>query len=136
MVVATKIIGYKEGRALTYMKDHDHEMASSTYYRILGQVEGKTRQRLYEIGRSMKELHMQRIDEIEKVRTEMWDRYEVAKKNDEKPLEAVKILKEIKEVQPYLSAYHESTRDILESTVKQFANEENISLSWLTGKEN
>lgn len=130
LVVATKIFGLKEDAALDYMKEHEHEMSTATYYRILGHIEGQTRQRLFQIAKGMRELHMQRIDELEKVRTEMWDRYEVAKKDKKKPLEAVKILKEIKEVQPYISTYHEATRDILEDTVKKFAHEEGLVLSW------
>ena len=130
LVVTTKIVCKTEKESLKFMKDHEHEMSASTYYRILGHVEGQTRQRLYEIAKSMKELHMQRIDELEKVRTEMWSQYHKECNRDEgKPILAVRILKEIKEVQPYISAYHEATQKILEDTVKKFAYEENIDLS-------
>jgi len=132
LVIATKIVGYNEKEALEYMEKHEHEMSAATYYRTLGKIEGQTRKRLYEIAKNMRELHMQRIDELEKVRKEMWKQYKLEnEREDGKPILAVRILKEIKEVQPYISAYHEATKEILEGTVKQFANEEGINLSWI-----
>lgn len=130
LVVATKIVGFNEHDALEYMDEHHHKMGNSTYYRILGHVEGQTRNRLYAIAKGMRELHMQRIDELEKCRKEMWKQYRKECKDEEnyKPVNAVRILKEIKELQPYISTYHEATRDILESTVKQYASEEHIRI--------
>jgi len=128
LVLATKIYRYQEDAALEYLKKKGCEMSRATYYRTLGHIEGETRKRLHEIARGMNELHMERIDELEKVRTAMWEQY----KMEEIPILKVRILKEIKELQPYISAYHESTKDILEDTIRRFANEESIAISNLS----
>lgn len=128
LVVATKIMRFSEEDALKYMKANKHEISAPTYYRILGRVESQTRQRLYEIAKNLRAFHMERIDELEKIRKEMWKNYH----KEEKPYWRTKILVEIKEIQPYISAYHEATQSILEETVKQFAKEENHPLSIFT----
>ena len=68
---------------------------------------------------------MEWIDDLEKIKKEMWRNYHT----ESKPYIRVKILKEIKELQPYISAYRESTQSILEGTVKQFGTKEDRALS-------
>lgn len=127
LVVATKVMRFSEKEALEYLRAHNHETTRATYYRILGHVESETRTRLFEICRTMKEQHLERIDEIDKIKKEMWTQYH----REKEPLPKVRILKEIKELQPYVSAYNEATQSILEDSVKQFGDEENIDMSSL-----
>jgi len=127
LVVATKVMRFSEKEALEYLKTHHHEITRATYYRILGHVESETRTRLFEICKTMKEQHLERIDEIDKIKKEMWVQYY----REKEPLPKVRILKEIKELQPYVSAYCEATQAILEDSVKQFGDEENIDMSSL-----
>ena len=124
LVVGTKVMRFSEKEALAYMKEHNHEMSGRSYYRILAHVEGETRKRLYEIARTMKERHMERIDELNKIKKELWIQYN----EEDVPRFKARILKELKELQPYISAYDEATKSILEESVKQFANEKNINL--------
>ena len=125
LVTSTKIMRFSEKEALAYLKSKNQDISKATYYRILGNVSSQTRQRLYNIAKNLRDLHMERIDELEKIKKEMWRNYHT----ESKPYLRVKILKEIKELQPYISAYHESTQSILEETVKQFGTEEDRALS-------
>ena len=124
LVVATKVMRFSEKESLAYMKGHNHEMSAASYYRILVNIAGEARKRLYEIAKTMKELHLDRIDELHRIKKEMWVQYH----KETEPRFKVRILKEIKEVLPWLSAYEEATKSILEEAVKQFVHEENINL--------
>ena len=125
LVLNTKIMRLSEKESLQYLEAHKESMSVPTYYRILAHIEGETRKRLYEIAKEMTALHMERIDELERIKKEMWINYH----KESEPRFKVKILREIKEMQPYISAYHEATKDILEDAVRRFANEEYRSIS-------
>lgn len=116
---------FSETEALNYLKVHNHQMSAPSYYRILAHVKGETMKRLYEIAKTLKERHLERIDELDKIKKEMWKNYHQTKD----PFDKVKILKEIRDTQPYISAYDESTQKIIQKTVKQFGKEEDIDLS-------
>lgn len=127
LVVATKVMRFSEKESLAYMKLKNHEMVASSYYRILGRVEAETRKRLYEICKTMKERHLERIEELDLIKKEMWIQYH----KENVPRFKVRTLKELRELQPYISAYDESTQGILEDAIKQFAHEKNLNLPTL-----
>ena len=57
------------------------------------------------------EQHLNRIDNCELICKLMWQEYA----KEISPYRRVLILKEIKEIQPYLSSYYEATKMVLES---------------------
>jgi len=127
LVVATKVMHFSEKEAMAYLAAHNINISVPTYYRTLGRISAETQKRLFDICKNMKELHLERIDELRTIKKEMWLNYH----KEKNPSKKVVILREIKEMQPYLSAYDEATQSILEESVKQFGNQENINLSAL-----
>lgn len=104
------------------MKDKGFEMSASTYWRERGKISAETLSRIYEIAKEMTERHVERIDELEKIKQEMWNSYDL----ETEPRFKVRILKEIKELQPYLSAYDEAAKHILEDSMKKYGQESSI----------
>ena len=105
--------------ALEYLKEKGNQMSKRTYYRILGRISSETSKRLFEISKNMRERHMERIDELETIRKEMWKNYN---KCDE-PLDRVKILKQIVELLPYISAFDEATAGVIEEVIRNFGKD-------------
>ncbi len=133
-VIATKVMRFSEKKALEYLKEKGHLMSKSTYYRILGRVSSETSKRLFEICKNMKERHILQIDELETIRTEMWKNYN---KCDD-PLDKVKILKEIRELIVYISAFDDSTALVIQEVIRNFGKDHenpNLDLSSLDDTE-
>lgn len=124
-VMATIIMRLGEQESLNYLKEKGHEMSLSTYYRTKGAIQASTLDRLNQIAKEFPTLHAQQIDEIELIRSEMWKQY----KREESPRGKVMILKEIKDIQPFISAYNEATKDIVEQWVDKLARESPTNLS-------
>lgn len=125
LVVSTKVMRFDEKEGLAYLKSRGFPMDRSTYYRILGRVDSRTRERLYHIAKDLKDRHLDRIDELYHIKDEMWKNYH----READPVNRTRILREIKEIQPYISAYDEATQGILEESMRLFGKEEDIDLS-------
>ena len=133
-VIATKVMRFSEKEALDYLKEKGHQMSKRTYYRILGRISSKTSKRLFEISKNFKERHLQRIDEFEIIRIEMWKNYY---KCDD-PLDRVKILKHIVDLLSSISAFDEATAGVIEDVIRNFGKDhedQTPSLSTLDGTE-
>ena len=157
LVLATKTMRFSERESFAYMESKGHKVSKATYYNYLKDISVKTKKRLYEICKNFNEHHLERIDSIRIIEKQMWKELHMTRKiiikntdsgydkNGKKysrtnedvidiplsPLEKVKILKEIADLQPYISAYEEATQSILEQSIKQFGEEEKIDLSSL-----
>ena len=159
LVLAAKTMRMTDQQALTYFESKGAKISRTTYYRTLGTLHTKTKNRMYEICKNFRELHMERIDNLRQVETEYWNNYKSTKtiikmqKRDVEgtdgkgnptftkeevlqqievplePMEKQRILKDIVELQPYISTYEEATARIMEDSIKQFATEENIDIS-------
>lgn len=133
LVVATKTMRLSEKGALIYMEEHGEKISRDKYYRILGRVSSETRKRLFEICKNMKERHMQRIDELETIRKEIWEVHNSSTDDNVK----LRALKQLREIQPWISAYDESTASIIKEVIKNFGQDsepEIPSLSTLDGR--
>jgi len=128
LVVLTKTMRYSEKEALKKLKEKGHEMRRDEYYKILGRVTSQTKERLYEICKNMKERHMDRIDDVEMIRGQLVD---ILKAYGTNTTERLKALHELRELQPYISAYDEAAQGVLEDSVRAFGEEEHIDVSSL-----
>jgi hypothetical protein len=99
-----------EREALEYMKTYGFHMSRATLYRYKNNLKKRTRERLHIIAaKTYEEQHLERIDELELIKKKMWENY-----NEEKsPYKRVMILREVKDVQRYISAYYEVTEDFI-----------------------
>ena len=126
-VITAQVITSSENGALQYLKEQGYEMHRATYYRTLARIEVESGKRLYEIAKYQKERHRARIDKLEVIESLMWKNYH---KCDD-PAKCVRILKEIREMQVYLSAFDQGTAGVIEEVIKNFGrdSEENYGES-------
>jgi len=102
----------KNDKALEYVKASGFEMSLRTLYRIKKQVKKRTNERLYLIAaQTFAQQHLERIDELELIKKLMWENYHLEFGS---PYRKVMILKEIKDIQRYISSYYEATPDYIE----------------------
>lgn len=146
LVLITKTMKMSERDSMEYLKKKGEEMSQGTYYKTLARISTETRKRLTEICDNYKDSHMQHISTFYAIENELWNAYREPNKrlvtvreegyddNGKRwkretqqlidiplsPVEKSKILKEIKELQPYISAYEEATYHIMEDSLREF----------------
>jgi len=98
-------------QALHYMKDNGFPISRATYFRHKKKLEEKKLERLYYMANLGFEYQcLDRIDGLELIEKKMWEEY-----NKEKdPWKRVQILKDIVEIQPYLSSIYEATKLVID----------------------
>jgi len=105
-----------EKQALAYLEGTGHPMKRSTYYNHKAELESKKLERLHFIAMmGFEDQHLERIDNCELIHKLMWENYHVCRN----PKDKVMILKEIKELQPYISSYYEATKEVIKPTAGQ-----------------
>ena len=98
--------------ALAYIRGSGFKMSIATLYRLRNNIKQRTRERLHIIAQStFEQQHLERIDELELIKKLMWHNYHLETGS---PYRKVMILKEIKDIQRYISAYYEATPDYIE----------------------
>ena len=99
-------------QSLAYLKDAaGFNISDKTFYREKKTVEAMKLQRLYHIAKiGFQDQHLDRIDNTELCLKLMWQNYNL--END--PFRRFQMLKDIIMVQPYLSAYYETTKLIFD----------------------
>ena len=126
LVLQTIRMRLKGKEAIAYLQAHGITISIQHYYKVKGQLEKDKLSRLHEIGKyGFVDQHLERIDNLELVQELLWKNY--WKVHLGKPDVALRILREIREIQPYLSAYYEATKFVIEKR----NGEEGINLSSL-----
>lgn len=98
-------------QALEYMKDAGFPISEGTYKREKRKINDLKLQRLHHIAAiGFEDQHLARIDNCEMIERLMWKDY----LSECSPYKRVMILKEIKELQPYISSYYEATRYVMQ----------------------
>ena len=104
-----------EKQSLQYLREVGFTIGPATYYREKRQIEAMKLKRLYHIAKiGFQDPHLDRIDNTELCLKLMWQNYHLEKD----PYKRFQMLKDIILVQPYLSAYYQTTKLIF-STDKQ-----------------
>ena len=97
-------------RSLLYMEGSGYPMSQATYMRIKSWLKRTTLERLHYIaGFGFEDQHLERIDNVDLIHELMWENYHL----ERSPSKKVMILKEIKELQPYISSYYEATKEVI-----------------------
>jgi hypothetical protein len=110
-VVETIRMRLSTEQALQYMKDNGFSVSRATYFRHKKKLEEKKLERLYHMATlGFEYQHLDRIEGLELIEKKMWEEY-----NKEKdPFKRVQILKDIVEIQPYLSSIYESLKFVID----------------------
>jgi hypothetical protein len=95
------------------MKDAGFAISEATYKREKRKINDLKLQRLHHIAQiGFEDQHLARIDNCEMIERLMWQDYLL----EPSPYKRVMILKEIKELQPYISSYYDATRGVMQLT--------------------
>lgn len=128
-IVVVHSMRFSEKESLAYLKNKGYDISRRTYYRKLGHISTETRKRAYEIAKSFLEDHINTIDELLSIKKTMYD----SAIKEEDHFKKTMILAKITETMiPYISAYREATKQIIEKVKKEVGTKEsNIDLSSL-----
>jgi hypothetical protein len=100
-------------QSLEYMQDAGFPVSQATYCRIKRKLQNQKLKRLYHIAKiGFTDVHLTAIDNLELVQRLMWQDYH----NCKDPFKRACILEKIANVQPYVSAYYETTKDVIENS--------------------
>jgi len=112
-----------EKEALEYLRNTGFEMSDTTWYREKKLLEEMKLKRLYDIAKlGFEDQHLQRIDICELIQKLMWQNV----KEEKNPYKRNQILKDILSMQPLLSTYYESTKEVMKESdyMKRYYNPE------------
>jgi hypothetical protein len=98
-------------QSLLYLKENGFKISQATLTRKKKKLNDMKLKRLHFIARlGFEDQHLDRVDGCELIEKLMWQNY----RECNNPYQKTLILKEIINVQPYLSSYYEATKWILE----------------------
>lgn len=113
-------------QSLVYMKEKNHDISETTYYRTLGTISGETMKYLNQIAQNFKEEFLNEMLEIDEIKKLMWEQYI----DCDDAIKKVSILNSIVALKPYKSAYIEASKRMMERYVNEESNcEKNIHFS-------
>ncbi|MGA9744581.1 MAG: hypothetical protein WBQ16_08180 [Nitrososphaeraceae archaeon] len=111
-VLTTMTMRLSRQEALAYLRGEGYPISNSTLGRIKSELKRNALGRMHQIAAyEFHEQHLNRIDTCELIAKLIWQEY----LRERSPYRRVLILKEIKEIQPYLSSYYQTTKMVLES---------------------
>lgn len=120
-ILSTKAMHFTGEEAIAHLKKHGHDIPLSTYYRMLENISFEARKRAYHIAKNFLEEHINTIDELEKMKKEMY----ADVKAESSPFNRVKMRATIAETMlPYISTYREATKKIIQEVKKEIDNQE------------
>ena len=115
-VVATMRMRLTRKQALAYLDGQGFHMSGTTLGRIKAWLKKNELKRLHYIAAiGFESQHLARIDNCEHIEQLMWKEYFLEKS----PFKRVIILEKIKELQPYISTYYDTTRSVIENSTRQ-----------------
>ena len=118
-------MGLDRKETMQFMEAKGFKMNERTYHRLKREISETTIKRIHEIAAHMRERHLERIDQLDVIQSELWQNYHLAEKMSDK----ISILRQLTELQVYISAYDDATRNIMELAQKQgIENEKNSTL--------
>jgi len=104
-------------QALAYLASDaiGYPMGRTTLWRHRRKIKQLTFQRLSLIAQQgFQDQHIERIDNLEYIHKLMWKEYHLC----QSAYQRAQILKDIRDMQPYLSAYYDATRDVMEKSAQ------------------
>ena len=110
LVLSTIIMRLTTEQALEFIKDKGYSISRSNFFRLKGQLNKDKLKNLYSIAKNFDSFHLERLNEIQEVRRLLWQNYNECKN----PYQKSQILREIRDLQPYLSSYLEATKLLIE----------------------
>ena len=110
-VIETMRMRLTTDQALQYLKDNEFPLSRASYFRYKKKLEEKKLKRLYEIAKiGFQDQHLETIDQYEMGFKMMWQNV----LREQNPFRQNVMIKDILLLKPYLSAYYEATKLIID----------------------
>lgn len=114
-VIQTMVMKLSESESLQYLDDKGFKISRDSFYRIKRNIQQSRFDRLSLIAKSQfVDQHLERIDQLELINSEMWTLYRNEKDNFKKAL----ILEKIAELQTYISPYYDASMYVMQKQVE------------------
>jgi hypothetical protein len=116
-VIETMRLHLNEKQSLAYLKEIGFDISPKTYYNDKRKVESLKLKRLYHIANiGFEDQHLETIDELEMSFKMLWTN--VLRERD--PYKQNQMIKDIIILKPYLSAYYEATKLIIDKQQSEY----------------
>lgn len=125
-VIACTSMNLTEKLSLAYLKGKGFKMSQRKFYYVCGHISAETRKRAYEYAKNFLEDHISVIDELKNIKKMM---YEHALKEEDHFKSSIILVKITETIIPYISAYIESTNEIIIEEVKNKIGKEEKSFN-------
>lgn len=113
-----------EKQAMLYMKNNEMEISGRTWRRDKKKINDVKLDRIYEIAQyGFEDQHLERIDKCELIEQMMWQQFAF----ETRPYQRTLILEKIVKMQPYLSAYYEATKKVIEKGIVDVPKDPSVS---------
>ena len=117
-IIQTMVMRLSEKESLNYLAERGFKVSVQHLYGLKKAIQQSRFDRLSLIAKSQfVDQHLERIDQLELINSEMWAHYRNEKDNFKKAM----ILEKIAELQTYISPYYDASRYVMEQSIK--ANE-------------
>ena len=100
--------------ALEWLKFKGHKVSQATYFRTLAVVDKDAKKRLYEVAKKFEVIASEEIIKFNNLEKQMYEEYH----REELPLNRARILQMIANLQPYMTALYDQTRQVLEGKLE------------------
>jgi hypothetical protein len=117
-VLATVIFRMTIEEALQYLAQKQIPMSRSNYCRIKGIIKRNRLKELYNHARNFEDFHISRVNTLTEIERLLWENYHKCTN----PLQKSQILRELRDLQPYLTAVMEISKDLIEHKKVQAVN--------------
>lgn len=123
LVIQAEIMTNTGKDALAFLEKHKHKMSRMTYWRHQNELRKSATARLYEEAKGAVDSQMKIIDELVTVKKQLWILFDDADQPIE-IIEKIRILHEIREVIPHITAAKAAIPHVIAEVIKNFGQEE------------
>lgn len=100
--------------ALKWLESNGYKMSQGTYFKRLGVLDGEAKKRLFNIATEFETIAADEVIKFNNIEKQMYEEY----LKESAPLNRARILQMIANLQPYITALYDQTRDLLEGKLE------------------
>jgi hypothetical protein len=113
-IIQTMVMKLSEKESMEYLENKGFKISRDSFYRLKRNIQQSRFDRLNLIAKTQfVDQHLERIDQLELINSEMWTLY----RNERDNFKKVLILEKIADLQTYISPYYDASRYILEKSI-------------------
>lgn len=120
LVIQAGIMNDTDKGALKYLETSGHKMSRMTYWRHQTKLQETATIRLYNEAKGAVQSQMKIIDELETVKKQLWKLFS---KNGVETIEQIRILREIRELIPHITAAKAAIPHVIKEVIQNFQRE-------------